>query len=111
LSASVPSRHILSSAAFTTNIAESNFRYTGYDVSSIAQLTLESSTAQGNGFGLIVGGVGTTARILNSVFTGNTCGICTNGIVLTRQNNMVSGNHTDIEGILTPLGASKAGVG
>jgi hypothetical protein len=74
-------------------------------VDSSGQLTLESSAAQGNTYGLYLFGGG-TARISNSAFVNNGYGIYNlSGTVLTRQNNTVSGNSSgDTVGTLTPLG-------
>jgi hypothetical protein len=75
----------------------------GIRVEGGGNLTLESSVLRGNGVGLYV--TGGIARISNSVVTQNTTGIeIDDGTVLTRRNNTVSGNGTDVVGTLTPLG-------
>ncbi len=79
----------------------------GYAVGGAGELTLESSVARGNANGsnaqgLFVSSTG-TARISNSVFTNNDVGIHNNGTLLTRQNNTVSGNGTDLIGPPTTL--------
>ena len=80
----------------------------GYHVTGSGEMTLEYSVAGGNNFGLFVDGSGDTARISDSVFTNNATGIHndTGGEVLTRRNNTVSGNTTDLggAGTFTPLG-------
>ena len=78
----------------------------GFYVLNSGQLSLEHSMASDNDVGLSVGGA--TARISNSVVTNNVTGINNNsGTVLTRQNNMVSGNTANLSGsALTVLGGT-----
>ena len=71
------------------------------------QATVERSVAAGNRVGLNTAlfGLGPTVRISESVFVNNTdFGVINNGgTILSRGNNTVSGNGTDIQGIITPL--------
>ena len=68
-------------------------------------LTLSSCDAyQHNNQGLLVGGIGgPTARISNCVFTANGEGVGNNSTALTRANNLIAGNTTNLVGALTPL--------
>jgi hypothetical protein len=68
------------------------------------EISLENSMSDSNAtFGLHVG-AGRTARISNITVTDNATGINNNGTVLTRQNNTVSGNTTNLAGsALTPF--------
>ena len=72
----------------------------GYDFYE-ARVTLDSSIARGNEGGLSP--LGGDVTISNSTFTNNEFGIFTDDLVRTRGNNTVSGNATDIDGILIPL--------
>jgi hypothetical protein len=75
----------------------------GYAVSS-GQMTLEQSVARGNAIGLHVTGSG-TARISTSVVTNNITGVSveSGATLLTRQNSTISGNTTNVSGVLTLL--------
>jgi hypothetical protein len=76
----------------------------GYSV-SFGQMTLEQSAARGNNVGLR--NSVDTATVSNSTLTNNFIGVIVgvgSSTVLTRGNNLVSGNTTDVSGILTPLG-------
>jgi hypothetical protein len=79
--------------------------FAGITVGDGSNVTLESSVMRGNGAGLLAFNA-STVRISNSVVTQNSgSGISNSGAtVLTRQNNTVSGNGTDVFGTLTPLG-------
>ncbi len=91
-------------ASITWTTATGNSK-AGYllDGANSGQMTLESSVARGNAIGLFVSGP-RTARISSSVFTNNDVGIENEGVVLTRRNNIVSGNTQDLVGKeLTPL--------
>lgn len=68
-------------------------------------INLVASTVRGNtSEGLYVFTSNSTARISDSVFTNNGTGINNKGTVLTRQNNTVSGNTSNILGnAFTPL--------
>lgn len=77
----------------------------GYAMDNGAHMVLESSVARGNsGNGLHV--VGGSATISNSVFTFNGTGIFKGvpGVVLTRENNTVVLNGTNVSGSLSSLG-------
>lgn len=75
----------------------------GYKVYS-GQMTLQHSVSRGNERGLRVEESG-TARISSSVVTSNGAGLSieSGATLLTRQNNTVSGNATDVSGVLTLL--------
>jgi nitrous oxidase accessory protein NosD len=87
----------------TWTTAEHNDRY-GYYVTGESEMTLEQSVARGNLTGLQV--ASGTARISSSVVTNNGTGISvgSTATLLTRVNNTVSGNTTNVSGTVTPLG-------
>jgi hypothetical protein len=71
--------------------------------------TVESSVSEGNALGLVTGGVGTEVITLsNSAFLNNrSVGILVFATkVLTRQNNTVVDNPTNVQGTLTPIQGS-----
>jgi hypothetical protein len=77
----------------------------GFQVSGGGELTVRHSIARGNGaIGLLVQALN-TARIADSNFTYNGIGIQNGGLVLTRGNNTVAGNTTNIvnTGNIDPL--------
>ena len=91
--------------ANVTSTTVANNNSSGLMVTTSGRLTVESSVSRGNSQGLLVHIATATARISNSVFTDNGTGIVNNGTVLTRRNNTVSGNTTDLAGTaLTVLG-------
>jgi hypothetical protein len=65
-----------------------------------ANLTLESSVAQGNDIGLFVASSPSVARVSNSVFTNNDTGVSNifTGTFLTLGNNLIAGNTTNVDG-------------
>jgi hypothetical protein len=76
----------------------------GYVEGGGGQMSIESSVATGNGapgFGVVGGGTG---RISNSLITNNGTGLSNTGsTLLSRRNNMVSGNLTETNGTITTL--------
>ena len=65
-------------------------------------MTLQSSVASGNKYGLAVNSA--VAQVSSSVFTANGQGINNSGgTVFTRQDNAVSGNGSNVVGPLTPM--------
>ena len=77
----------------------------GFTVLNSSKLSLENSMASQNAASGLSVLFGTLARISNSALTNNGVGITNNGITHTRQNNMVSGNSSNLTGnALTPLG-------
>jgi hypothetical protein len=78
----------------------------GFNVSDDGGMTLEDCAAHGNQYGLWTNAADSKARVSNSVFVGNAYGIASNGITHTRQDNLVSGNTTDVFGTLTPIGGT-----
>jgi len=96
----------ISQAGGTSNItwatAENNSR--GYHVAG-GSMTLEQSVARANVTGVFVqtGGI---VRLSGSVVTDNGTGLSlqAGSTLLTRVNNTVSGNTTDVSGTVTPLG-------
>jgi hypothetical protein len=87
-----------------TDTSAANNGSSGFNVSVSGQMTLESVVARGNTVaGIVVAAGSSIARISNSVFSNNATGIDADGTVLTRQNNVVSGNTTNVSGTLTPL--------
>jgi hypothetical protein len=76
----------------------------GYALFGVGQMTLEESVARGNLTGLHVEG-GSTARISSTVVTNNGTGplVDAGATLLTRRNNTVTGNTTDVSGTLTRL--------
>ena len=88
------------------NVSESTSEHNrdaGYRVSS-GQMTVERSVARGNAIGLHVED-SSTARLSDSVMTNNSTGLSVEAgsTLLTRRNNAVSGNTTDVSGTLTAL--------
>jgi hypothetical protein len=78
----------------------------GYRVTNSGVMTVEKSVARGNAFGGLSVVTGGTGRISNSVVTDNGTGLSVEAgsTLLTRVNNTVSGNATDISGSVTPFG-------
>jgi parallel beta-helix repeat protein len=70
-------------------------------------LLIEFSEARGNALAGLTTGANGDALISNSVFTNNTTGVIdsASGSVLTRENNTIAGNGTNVTGTLTPLAA------
>ena len=91
----------------TDTVASQNQLGAGYALNE-SKATLTSSVSRGNFSGLEAlfdGAVGFVA-ISGSTFTSNSnVGIITSETVMTRDNNTVAGNGTDISGTLTPLPA------
>jgi hypothetical protein len=79
----------------------------GYALFGVSQMTLEESVARGNLTGLRVEDT-STARISNSVLTNNGTGllVAAGATILTRRNNTLWGNITDVSGTLTRLGGT-----
>jgi hypothetical protein len=67
--------------------------YTGWD----GQMWIESSMASGNGRGIFVG-EGDILNLSNSTLSNNGIAIFNRGTILSRQNNMVTGNTTTLNG-------------
>jgi hypothetical protein len=77
----------------------------GYRVQGAGRMAVEQSVARGNAYGLRVNQSGTVAVLSSSVVTDNNIGlsVAAGTTVLTRGNSTVSGNTTDVSGVLTPL--------
>jgi hypothetical protein len=93
----------LGASANITWTTAANNGGTGYSLGS-GQMTVEQSVARGNSNGLSA--TNSTATVSNSVLTNNIVGLSIQGgnaTILTRGNNVVSGNTTDVSGTLTPL--------
>ena len=91
------------------NISWTTAEHNGFDgYSSSGHMTLEQSVARGNArYGLVVSQSPGTAVVSGSAFTNNGTGIFQEfGTILSRGNNTVSGNTTDVSGSLTPLGGT-----
>ena len=75
-------------------------------------LNLENCVASNNGVGVSANGnnpsKATIVVISNSVVTNNQLGLwqAISGVIYSRGNNTVTGNNTDINGTITPLGGS-----
>jgi hypothetical protein len=91
-----------SARAHVTSTTSANNRFNGYLITS--EVTLDSSVVRGNGLvGLLVQ-QNSTARISNSVVTNNGTGLQNlNSTLLSRGNNLVSGNGANVMGPVTPL--------
>ena len=87
----------------TSTTSAGNFH--GFVVAFDGQMVLESSVSRGNS-SIGAYAFDGTITISNSVFTHNGTGINkpAAGTVLTRQNNVITGNTTNTVGALTPLG-------
>jgi hypothetical protein len=99
-------RHSGGEANITWTTAADNGFY-GYIVSS-GKMRLEFSTARGNGPGNGTGSGfrvqgGAVGVISNSVVTDNDVGLQNFGSLLSRRNNTVAGNTTNISGTITTL--------
>jgi hypothetical protein len=95
-------RVLIGDVKVTTTAADHNAQ--GYAITN-GHITLESVTAHDNTFSGLFVDAEATARISNSAVSENGTGIANGGLVLTRQNNTVSGNTTNLTGnALTPLG-------
>jgi hypothetical protein len=95
-------------SVFQTNVAMTPVSGFGYAYFAFdGTLTLEECVGRTGAAGLRVAAAG-TARISNCTLTNNTVGIDNDlgGTVLTRGNNTVIGNGTNLEGPLTPLAAN-----
>jgi hypothetical protein len=95
--------HAYGSINIVWTTAEHNSGY-GYFIAD-GEATLEHSDARGNGIGIGVQGAG-IARISRAVVTNNVTGLSVSAgaSLRTRVNNVVSGNATDVSGVVTPLG-------
>jgi hypothetical protein len=76
----------------------------GYHVSIGGEMTLEQSVARGNDRGIRTQG-SSIVRLSDSVVTNNGTGlsVAAGATLLTRGNSTVTGNITDVSGVLTPL--------
>ena len=77
---------------------------TGFESSNVAEATLTSCDAVGNGGpGLDVGAGVAAMRLSECVSTANGTGLLNAGTALTLDDNLIPGNTTNVSGTLTPL--------
>jgi hypothetical protein len=94
--------------AFVTVRDSASYRSAGegFHAEAGGKMTIENSISVDSGNGIRVQGTGSIIRISNCVVTDNTLGlvVVAPGVMETWGNNKVSGNGTNVDGTLTPVG-------